>query len=260
MPTYGNNLFKGAAGYYAAYRPVYPSTLIRTLVDEFSLDGEGNILDLGCGPGTMTVRLADWAERTVGIDTEPEMIEEAERIHSMIRNGQVEWFAGTWAEYKMTNPHRFKLVTIAKAFHWMDRDSILEDLYDRVEAEGGIAIIDNYEPDRKLEPWQEVLDAIIRKWYGQERRAGDSTYTHPVERHETIIRRSRFTYEEITLPPYTIHWTIESILGNLYSTSYGAKRFLGDNIIPFEQEVKLALEGLAPFTEPATLSMKIARK
>ncbi|WP_370294550.1 hypothetical protein [Rossellomorea marisflavi] len=105
-----------------------------------------------------------------------------------------------------------------------------------------------------------MLDTIIRKWYGQERRAGDSTYTHPVERHETIIRRSCFTYEEITLPPYTIHWTIESILGNLYSTSYGAKRFLGDNIIPFEQEVKLALEGLAPFTEPATLSMKIARK
>ncbi|MBV6682290.1 class I SAM-dependent methyltransferase [Bacillus sp. JRC01] len=140
MPTYGKNLFKGAAGYYAVYRPVYPSTLIRTLIDEFSLDGEGNILDLGCGPGTMTVRLADWAERTVGIDTEPEMIQEAERIHSMIRNGQVEWFAGTWAEYKMTNPHRFKLVTIAKAFHWMDRDAILEDLYDRIEAGGGVSL------------------------------------------------------------------------------------------------------------------------
>ncbi len=260
MPTYGKNVFKGASGYYASYRPVYPSLLIRTLMDEFSLDGEGNILDLGCGPGTMAVRLADWAERTVGIDTEPEMIQEAKRIHSVIRNGQVEWFTGTWEKYKAANHLRFKLVTIAKAFHWMDRDGILEALYDRVEGGGGIAIIDDYVPERKREPWQEELDAIIRKWYGQERRAGNSTYTHPVERHEAIIRRSRFTYEEITLPPYTIHWTIESILGNLYSTSYGAIRFLGDNIVPFEEEVKLALEGLAPYTEPVTLSMKIARK
>ncbi|WP_255437433.1 bifunctional 2-polyprenyl-6-hydroxyphenol methylase/3-demethylubiquinol 3-O-methyltransferase UbiG [Thalassobacillus sp. CUG 92003] len=81
MSDYGPDLFKGAASYYATYRPTYPSSLIRFLVDRFSLNGTQNLLDLGCGPGRLALRFSDWCEKIVGVDPEPEMIEEAQRLH-----------------------------------------------------------------------------------------------------------------------------------------------------------------------------------
>ncbi len=42
---------KGTAWYYSRYRPLYSSALIRYLRFKFSLDGNGNMLDLGCGDG-----------------------------------------------------------------------------------------------------------------------------------------------------------------------------------------------------------------
>lgn len=261
MNTYGQDLFKGAALYYSKYRPIYPSTLIRFLVKEFSLNGEQNLLDLGCGPGHLTIRFSDWCNKIVGIDLEPEMIEEAKRLQEEIRIGRIEWFNGRLEEYQHTDPYH--LVTIAKAFHWMDRRKALDDLYEIVIPGGGVAIIDNFEPDKSLTPWQERFNHVVEKWYGNERKAGNSTYTHPVTRHEDIISQSNFQLEVHTLPTYEITWTVESLLGNLYSTSYGAKRFLGSNVSLFEDEVKEAMLELSEsgeFKEETTLSVKIGRK
>ncbi|PFA62804.1 SAM-dependent methyltransferase [Bacillus sp. AFS015802] len=261
MSTYGQDLFKGAATYYSKYRPTYPSTLIRFLVKEFSLNGEQNLLDLGCGTGQLTIRFSDWCDKIVGIDFEPEMIEEARRLHEEMRIGQIQWFNGTLEEYQSTEP--FHLVTIAKAFHWMDRREVLDELYEIVSPGGGVAIIDTYEPNKVLEPWQVRFNEVIEKWYGNERKAGNSTYTHPVTSHEDILSQSKFNLESHTLPTYEIIWTIESLLGNLYSTSYGTKRYLGSNVAIFEDEVKEAMLELSEsgeFKEETTLSVKIGRK
>ncbi|MCA1060173.1 class I SAM-dependent methyltransferase [Rossellomorea aquimaris] len=261
MNKYGSELFKGAATYYSKYRPIYPSALIRFLVETFSLNGEQHLLDLGCGTGHLTIRFSDWCKEIVGIDLEPEMIEEAKRLHDEIRIGQIQWFNGRLEEYKHTD--QYHLVMIAKAFHWMDRREVLDELYEIVSPGGGVAIIDNYEPDKLLTPWQERFNDVVEKWYGNERKAGNSTYTHPVASHEDIISQSKFHLESHTLPTYEITWTIESLLGNLYSTSYGSKRFLGTNVPLFEREVREAMLELSEsgvFKEEATLSVKIGRK
>jgi ubiquinone/menaquinone biosynthesis C-methylase UbiE len=264
LNMYGTDLFKGAARYYSTYRPIYPSILIRLLVEKFSLNGEQNLLDIGCGTGHLTIRFSDWCNKIVGIDIEPEMIEEAERLHHEMRIGQIQWFNGTLEEYKSGNPDQYQLVTIAKAFHWMDRSKVLDELFDIVSPGGGVAVIDNYEPTKSLKPWQIRFNEVITKWYGNDRKAGNSTYTHPVTSHEEIISHSKFNLEVHTLPTYEITWTIESLLGNLYSTSYGSKRFLGSNNIPlFEREVREAMLDLCEtgvFKEESTLSVKIGRK
>ncbi|KQL50871.1 methyltransferase [Heyndrickxia shackletonii] len=263
MNKYGNELFKGAAPYYSKYRPIYPSSLIRYLVDKFSLNGEQQLLDLGCGTGHLTIRFSDWCKKIVGIDRESEMIEEARRVHQEIRIGNIDWYIGTLEKYKQEQNEKFHLVTIAKAFHWMDRSKILEELYEMVTDSGGVAIIDNYEPEKKLEPWQNRLNKVIEKWYGQDRRAGNSIYTHPTMSHEEVLSNSNFNLEIHHLPTYEITWTIDSILGNLYSTSYGSKRFLGDNIVLFERELREALLNLnqsGEFKEKLNLSVKLGLK
>nr|WP_303049479.1 methyltransferase domain-containing protein [Bacillus sp. Marseille-Q1617] len=178
------------------------------------------------------------------MDVDHEMIEEAQRIHGEIRTGNIQWYHGTLEHFKTVNDKRFDLVMIAKAFHWMDRPLTLEHLYDMAEEGGGVAIIDNYEPDKRLEPWQIRLNDVVKKWYGNERKAGDSTYAHPVLSHEEVLAESRFKVEAHRFPSYEVIWSIESILGNLYSTSYGNRRFIEGNIEDFEREVKEALLGV----------------
>ncbi|MFB5760157.1 class I SAM-dependent methyltransferase [Paenibacillus medicaginis] len=246
MKDYGPELFKGTAHYYSKYRPPYPAELIRYIVSRFALDGRGELLDLGCGTGQLTVRFADWFEKITGVDNETEMLQEARRITEEMRFCSVDWVQGNAENYIKGLEHKsFRFVIIAKAFHWMNRARVLEQLYSKIERNGGVAIIDSYTPDRK-EPtdWQIAVEKVVKKWYGPERRAGNSTYTHPTVSHEDIVAASLFEAEVHRLPVYEHSWTIESIIGNLYSTSHGARRFLGDQTALFEKELEKALLNL----------------
>lgn len=125
MNKYGNELFAGTALYYSRYRSLYPATLIRLLIKKFALDGTGQMLDLGCGDGRLALRFVDWFERIVGIDQEAEMIQQAVHLQQESRFSNMEWFLGDLDNYKTNHEETFKLVTIAKAFHWMDREKHL---------------------------------------------------------------------------------------------------------------------------------------
>src|SRR6187397_157962 len=78
MPTV-ERPYKGAAAYYAQYRPPYPAGLAPLLRDAFHLDGTRRLLDLGCGPGPVAIRLAPLFEQVVAMDPEPDMLEEGAR-------------------------------------------------------------------------------------------------------------------------------------------------------------------------------------
>jgi SAM-dependent methyltransferase len=49
----------------------------RALIDAASLDGQVQVLDVGCGTGTTTIAAARQARRVVGVDLSPVMIERA---------------------------------------------------------------------------------------------------------------------------------------------------------------------------------------
>ncbi|MNW56255.1 putative methyltransferase YcgJ [compost metagenome] len=226
MSDYGPDLFKGTAWYYSRYRPPYPSSLIRFLVNKFSLNGEGRLLDLGCGTGQLALRFSDWFEEIVGVDTESEMLDEANRLSSDKKLDNVKWVQGR-AEERVCDWGVFRLVIIAKAFHWMDRESILDILYNSSDTNGGVAIIDNTGKQEPLR-WQLKVNEVVRRWLGDARRAGNSTYTPPKERYEDIVRKSGFkNVQRHILPSYSYTWTVDSIIGNLYSTSFASKRFFG---------------------------------
>ena len=70
-------LFAGTAWHYARYRPGYPDAFFADLITRFRLDGTGRLLDLGCGTGQLTLRLAAHVAEAIGIDPEPEMLSDA---------------------------------------------------------------------------------------------------------------------------------------------------------------------------------------
>lgn len=261
MHNYGDSLFQGTAGYYARFRPRYSSSLLRFLVRSFSLDGTGRLLDLGCGPGELALRLSDWFEEVLGIDPEPEMLVEAARLSGEIRCENTSWIHGR-AEDLGTDQGPFRLVTIASAFHWMDREKVLNILYGCVEKGGGVAIIDRRNPPSPT--WRGAVQEVIKRWLGEERRAGDTTFRPPVVPYEVIASGSLFERVEThTLPAYEKVWTVDQILGHLYSTSFASRRLLGDRVEGFEVDLRETLLNLNPggqFSEQLVDSVLVLRK
>ncbi|WP_391115830.1 class I SAM-dependent methyltransferase [Psychrobacillus sp. L3] len=263
MVHYGKDLFKGTSLYYSRYRPIYPSSLVRFLITRFNLDGSGQMLDLGSGDGRLALRFSDWFEKIVGVDMEPEMIQLAQNLSKEYRVENTEWFIGDIEKYKCQSNDEFRFVTIAKAFHWMDRQAVLDRLYEMISNGGGIAIIDNFSPNGVLLPWQKKVKDVVNHWYGNERRAGNTIYSHPEITHQEIIANSKFDLEVHQILPYKQYWTIDSIIGNHYSTSFGSKRFLGENVNMFEEHLKeelLAINPTGVFTEEMNISIKLALK
>ena len=58
----------------------YPPELAERLTELLELDGTGRLLDVGCGPGSLTLLLADRFASAVGVDADAGMLAEAERL------------------------------------------------------------------------------------------------------------------------------------------------------------------------------------
>jgi hypothetical protein len=57
------SLYAGSAPYYAIGRVSYPTALAEALAEQLGLEGSGRLLDVGCGPGSLTLLLAPWFGR-----------------------------------------------------------------------------------------------------------------------------------------------------------------------------------------------------
>jgi SAM-dependent methyltransferase len=77
--SWDESLLAGAAGYYEQGRLPYAPGLADVFARSLALDGRGRLLDVGCGPGTVTLRLAPLFEAAVGLDPDAEMLARASR-------------------------------------------------------------------------------------------------------------------------------------------------------------------------------------
>ena len=68
------SLFAGAARYYEQGRLPYAPGLADAVARSLGLDGRGRLLDVGCGPGTVALRLASLFEAVVGLDPDADML------------------------------------------------------------------------------------------------------------------------------------------------------------------------------------------
>jgi SAM-dependent methyltransferase len=76
---YDPTIYQGSAAHYRNGRPPYSPKLETVLTQEVGLGGGGRLLDVGCGPGILTIRLAPLFEEAVGVDPDADMIAEGRR-------------------------------------------------------------------------------------------------------------------------------------------------------------------------------------
>jgi len=73
---YDPTIYLGSAAHYRYGRPAYSPELEAVLTQEAGLDGTGRLLDAGCGPGVLTIRLAHLFAQAVGLDPDAGMLAE----------------------------------------------------------------------------------------------------------------------------------------------------------------------------------------
>src|SRR5690349_21823917 len=130
--------FRDLADYYTTGRPTYPALLARRVANLIGLNGTQTVLDLGTSPGFLALDYHPFAARVIAIDPEPDMLRVARR--NAARAGKVIDFVPGSSNDLGPEFGRLHLVTIGRAFHWMDRPHTLETLDTLVDPSGAVAL------------------------------------------------------------------------------------------------------------------------
>lgn len=243
-PKFPADAFVGTSGYYLRYRPPYPADLLRDLVQRAQARADDSLLDLACGPGRVALTLASSFRSVCAVDLEPEMIAEGRKEAARIGVHNISWNVGLVEDFD-AGRETFKLITIGDAFHRLDQEQTLQLAIKWLEPSGSLAILGSFFPLSADISWQHALADIIEKWTGQRvgvRRENSASLDEGIRAIEDLLRRypldgvSSFRF----LVPHV--WTIESIIGYLYSTSYCSKHVLRENATPFENDVRRVLQ------------------
>lgn len=266
LPAYDSTLFKGAAWYYARYRPKYPPALFDLLTEKFQLDGTGRLLDLGCGAGLIAIPFRDKFEEVIGLDPDPEMLAEAQKQAVATGASNIKWVQER-AELISPTLGSFRLVTIGRAFHWMQREIVLERTYELLINDSEIAIINTPQDIWNSEHlWKKTALTVVKRWLGEQRRTGQDGkgLWKPLEvSHEEILAKSAFSRIEKYELKFEQFWTIDTFLGYLYTTAFCLPCFFGDNRKKFEKDLRESLFAVEPsgqFTEELSVIVIAARK
>lgn len=244
MP-HDETLFAGTAEYYARYRVPYPQALIDDLVAHYQIDGTGRLLDLGCGPGTLTLPLAPHFAEIVAVDPQPEMIEVARKSAAP----NIAWHVMR-AEDVPASLGPFRLMTCGSSFHWMDRDLVLRRTKDEwLEPGAGVALAGGGSAwwDGK-EDWHHLITGMLRKYLGDPRKAGRAGWIRyqTQERFEQTLPRNGWRLEFYKGYELPLEWTVDRLVGHLWSSSFAARPHFGDRADEFERELRAELAALRP--------------
>jgi SAM-dependent methyltransferase len=130
--------YVGAAEDYVRGRLPYPASLKASL--EAAVGRGGRMLDVGCGPGIVTLRLAEMFDEVVGVDREAGMVEYARSRARAIGLGSAR-FVRASAEDLPADLGRFRVVVVAQAFHWFDGQAAAEGIRRLLERGGRCVVI-----------------------------------------------------------------------------------------------------------------------
>ena len=263
MNHYDNTLFKGTAWYYARYRRPYPAAVFELLVDKFNLDGTGRMLDLGAGTGRVALPLSKYFEEVVAVEPDAEMIREGKQQAEEAAITNITWVPKTAEEFT-DRPESFRLVTFGAALHWMDKDAVLMKAHELLASGGGLAVVESGKSLWRSEGrWHKEVLKVVKKYLGEERRAGKGIFPKDERRYEDVIAAAGFSNIETHKLQEQTEWTIDDTIGSLYSTSFASKELLGEKAPAFERELRevlLKLNSEGTFSEQRTVRVILAWK
>jgi SAM-dependent methyltransferase len=255
LTSYDPTLFEGAAAHYRYGRPPYSPQLEAVLTEELELDGSGRLLDGGCGPGILTVRLAHLFEEAVGLDPDAAMLAEARRVADERGITNIRWVQAVAEDLPGAAPGPYRLVTFGQSLHWTDEARVAEAVYDMLDPGGALAMIVHEVEGRPKPPSpgqpsipHAEIQALVEKYLGPTRRAGQGVAPVRTHRFADVLVRTRFGAPRSVFVPGIpdLLRDSESVLSGYLSMSSSAPHLFGDRLEDFTREVRELLASRSP--------------
>jgi SAM-dependent methyltransferase len=207
--------FTGLAGTYAKHRPDYPAAAIDAIVDRCGLDGNGLLVDVGCGTGISSRLFARRGIRVLGIEPNADMLARAAAEEVPPDVPRPEYVTGR-AEATGLADGSATVVLAAQAFHWFQPEAALREFHRILRPSGWVALVWN-ERDES-DPFTAAYGAVIRSApetaavEGPRARAGETLLA---SRLFEAAGRLTFSHEQIL--------DEEGVLGRAFSASYAPR-------------------------------------
>jgi SAM-dependent methyltransferase len=244
VPGRSDELYAGSAEHYVRGRMPYPDGI----PDVLGLAGSERLLDVGCGPGSLTNLLAPHVAEAVGVDASAEMVDVAARTAAPNT-----LFLRLCAEELPAGLGQFDLVTLAQSFHWFETDEVARTLHAMLAPGGRLVHVGatTHEGDGNV-PRKEIR-ALVEHWVGADPRVktGD---------HRAIFDRVGFrNRREIDIErDETIERSEDDVVSSVLSLSYAAPHLFGGRLAEFEAALRALLRAGGPYYErPRAITLTI---
>jgi SAM-dependent methyltransferase len=249
-------LYLGSAPYYARGRLPYAPALADRLADVLDLDGEGRLVDVGCGPGILALSFAHLFAEVVGVDPDAGMLAEGERRAAAAGIGNVRWLRAR-AEELPAELGPVRVATFGQSFHWMDRERVVAIVLGLLEP-GGVLV---HVSDRKdapdevdaalphpTPPFAEMRE-LVKDYLGPVQRAGQGMLRYGSPDGEAMILRAAgyAEPEHLRVPAGgAMERSEDDLVAWVYSLSGSAPHLFGDRRGMFERELRAILRRASP--------------
>ncbi len=248
--------FEGTAEYYSVGRPPYSAGLAETVARELSLDGGGQLLDVGCGPGVLEVALARLFGNVVAVDPEPSMLRAGRQRCQQAGIDNVRWICGVAEEISTLGIGPCRVVTFGQSFHRVQRLQVADAVFDLLTQGGSLVLISHHvdgrprphDPGYPEIPHAAVRDLIISYLGEGTRRYLESWNEGQPARFEDTLAQTRFGGSRTVYAPGRpdVIKDVDAVVANYFSMSYAAPRLFGNDRADFESDLRRLLLDRSP--------------
>lgn len=216
---------------YDKYRPSYPADVLNLLKNEFGLNANSKVLEIGCGTGQFTQLIAPIGCDIDAVDISNEMISYAK---SKLDQPNVKFYNASFEDFA-TEPNKYDFIVSATAFHWVTPIARLNQTAKVLKDDGLLCYFYNHNDfQTSTEPVRLAIQAVYDRLVTRDKETKKvkvledkvNDLSKELDQAQTFNKAGFYAFDN------TVTYSTEDYIGVLGTYSY-------QNTLPTEQRKQL---------------------